>query len=112
MPATMHSLPGLRPSATFFRAAVNSEELALGQLVVLHGGEHVFPGGAGGQAQLGVQSIEFEEITMRLPSRRRWATVTDPSEIIGPLPRPMRQVGHRQYPGRQLADVGRQVEEQ
>lgn len=66
-------------------AGIAAHVLALIEDVALHRTLDVFFGGAGLEIELGVESIELEEITMGFARRRARTTVADFAEVVAAL---------------------------
>src|SRR5262245_43073829 len=65
--------------------AVGADEPGLGEVVAVHGVEQLLPGGAGVEAQHGVQGVELEDVAVVLPRRRGRAAVADLAEVVRAL---------------------------
>src|SRR6266478_3039491 len=83
----------LRPSTrTRTSAAVLARQFRLGKDVAVHRAFRFGFCGARFEVESCVESIQFEEITMRLPGRRTRPAVSDLSEIVSSLPRAARKL--------------------
>src|SRR5579872_4704417 len=66
-------------------ALVSADQFGMGYDVAFHRVFQVLARGAGFQVQLGIQGIEFEEITMRASGRRTRAAVPAAAKTVATL---------------------------
>src|ERR1019366_350076 len=88
-----------------------SHELSLGQDVPFHGFLQFSLGCPGWQVQRIVESVELEEITVRLALRRGGTAVADVVEVVLPLLCPVSERCFRRHALLQITSLGWQVEE-